>query len=75
MTNILNQQTALARRFVQLDSYILQLSKLAYIKAQCLHISENKSAIKEIITDTLLTEVTSQFVLDKSGFYYGQLEN
>jgi hypothetical protein len=75
MSNILNQQTALAHRFSQLDNYILQLSKLAYIKVQCLQITQNKSAMADIINDTLLSTVTNQFVLDKSGFYYGQLEN
>jgi hypothetical protein len=53
----------------------LQLSKLAYIKVQCLQITQNKSAMADIINDTLLSTVTNQFVLDKSGFYYGQLEN
>jgi hypothetical protein len=75
MPDILNQQSALAHRFSQLDNYILQLSKLAYIKAQCLQITQNKTAMTEIINDTLLTCVSNQFVLDKSGFYYGQLEN
>jgi hypothetical protein len=75
MSNILNQQTALAHRFSQLDNYILQLSKLAYIKVQCLQITQNKTAMADIINDTLLSTVSNQFVLDKSGFYYGQLEN
>jgi hypothetical protein len=75
MSHILNQQSALAQRFSQLDNYILQLSKLAYIKVQCLQLTQNKSAMADIINDTLLTTVTNEFVLDKSGFYYGQLEN
>jgi hypothetical protein len=70
-----NQQSHLALRFEQLDSYVLQLSKLAFIKAQCLHFAENRSAMEAIITETLLSPVSNQFVLDRCGFYYGHLDN
>jgi len=79
----LNQQDYLAQKFRYTEEHIQQMSRLALLKLQSLHMVRNnryladarKREMEEFIQSTLLNTVTNDYVLSEEGFYFSDFCN
>lgn len=79
----LNQQDYLAEKFRYMDDHIQQMSRLALLKLQSLHMVRNnrlldqnkKMEMEDFVQTTLLNMVPNSYVLSEEGFYFSELYN
>ena len=79
----LNQQDYLAEKFRYMEDHIQQMSRLALLKLQSLHMVRNnrlmdlskKMEMEEFVQSTLLNVVPNSYVLSEEGFYFSDVYN
>jgi hypothetical protein len=79
----LNQQDYLAEKFRYMEDHIQQMSRLALLKLQSLHMVRNnrlmdlskKLEMEEFVQSTLLNIVPNSYVLSEEGFYFSDVYN
>lgn len=79
----LNQQDYLAEKFRYMEDHIQQMSRLALLKLQSLHMVRNnrlmdlskKMEMEEFVQSTLLNIVPNSYVLSEEGFYFSDVYN
>jgi hypothetical protein len=79
----LNQQDYLAEKFRYMEDHIQQMSRLALLKLQSLHMVRNnrlmdrskKIEMEEFVQSTLLNIVPNSYVLSEEGFYFADVCN
>ncbi len=79
----LNQQDYLAEKFRYMEDHIQQMSRLALLKLQSLHMVRNnrlldaskKIEMEEFVQSTLLNIVPNSYVLSEEGFYFSDVYN
>jgi hypothetical protein len=79
----LNQQDYLAEKFRYMEDHIQQMSRLALLKLQSLHMVRNnllldrskKIEMEEFVQSTLLNMVPNSYVLSEEGFYFSDVCN
>jgi hypothetical protein len=79
----LNQQDYLAEKFRYMDDHIQQMSRLALLKLQSLHMVRNnrlldqnkKMEMEDFVQTTLMNMVPNSYVLSEEGFYFSDLVN
>ena len=81
--SIENAQCALAKKFIQSDKYVIQESKIAFLKVQSWHFAVKTPEIgrayvaeaASMIHKSLLCFVPNSFVLSEEGYYSSPMEN
>jgi hypothetical protein len=79
----LNQQDYLAQKFRYMDDHIQQMSRLALLKLQSLHMVRNnrlmdkkkKLEMEDFVQTTLLNVVPNSYVLSEEGYYFSEVYN
>ena len=79
----LNQQDYLAEKFRYMEDHIQQMSRLALLKLQSLHMVRNnrlmdagkKIEMEEFVQSTLLNIVPNSYILSEEGFYFSDFCN
>lgn len=81
-TNIRNQQSQIAEQFMRSDRYLVTRGKRALMKIQSWNIAHLpgtdeyfKRQVEELVKESLLTYVTTGYVLLQEGYQYSILDN